>query len=83
MFMIEKSDGITDLYALSRCDLIIGSPSSYSQWASFYGDVPLCLILRDKMNIIIDSFSKVVALDLFENGKRIILDEQKQEYFIE
>ena len=83
MFMIEKSDGITDLYALSKCDIIIGPPSSYSQWASFYGDVPLCLILSDKMNVRIDSFSKIVTLDLFEKGKRIRLDEQKQEYFIE
>lgn len=83
MFMIEKSDGITDLYALSRCDLIIGPPSSYSQWASFYGDVPLCLILSEKINVDKESFSKIVSFDLFENGKRIRLDEQKQEYFIE
>ncbi len=31
---------VEDLYCLSRCDLIIGPPSTFSQWASFYGDVP-------------------------------------------
>lgn len=29
-----------DLYSLARCDLIAGPPSTYSEWASFYGDVP-------------------------------------------
>lgn len=30
-----------DLYALAKCDYIVGPLSSYSQWASFYGDKPL------------------------------------------
>ncbi|MGA2223586.1 MAG: hypothetical protein ABSH41_03985 [Syntrophobacteraceae bacterium] len=30
-----------DLSALSQCDFIFGPPSTYSAWASFYGDVPL------------------------------------------
>lgn len=32
---------IEDLYALSVCDFIIGPPSTYSSWASFYGNTPL------------------------------------------
>jgi Glycosyl transferase family 11 len=31
---------VEDLFCLSECDLIIGPPSTFSQWASFYGDVP-------------------------------------------
>lgn len=31
---------IGDLYCLAACDFIIGPPSTYSQWASFYGEVP-------------------------------------------
>ena len=31
---------IGDLYALASCDYILGAPSSYTQWASFYGAVP-------------------------------------------
>jgi hypothetical protein len=30
-----------DLYALARCDYVIGPPSTFSAWASFYGQVPL------------------------------------------
>lgn len=31
---------LEDLYALAACDRVIGPPSTYSQWASFYGSVP-------------------------------------------
>lgn len=31
---------ITDLYCLAACDAIIGAPSTFSLWASFYGKVP-------------------------------------------
>ncbi len=44
---IPKGDLIEDLYLLSGCDYLIGPPSTYSLWASFYGDVPL-LHLREK-----------------------------------
>lgn len=30
-----------DLFALSRCDYLLGPPSTYSAWASYCGDVPL------------------------------------------
>jgi hypothetical protein len=32
---------VEDMYALARCDYIVGPPSTYSAWASFYGRVPL------------------------------------------
>lgn len=32
---------VSDIYALSRCDYILGTKSTYSQWASFYGEKPL------------------------------------------
>lgn len=35
---------VEDLYSLSKCDLIIGPPSTFSMWASFVGDVPLYMI---------------------------------------
>ncbi|HAX75452.1 MAG TPA: hypothetical protein DCY88_06405 [Cyanobacteria bacterium UBA11372] len=37
---------IEDMYALAECDYIMGPPSSYNMWASFYGDKPL-YTLRD------------------------------------
>lgn len=33
---------LEDLYALAGCDYILGPLSSYSMWASFFGQVPLC-----------------------------------------
>lgn len=33
-----------DLYTLASCDYIIGPPSTFSQWASFYGQVPRYVI---------------------------------------
>jgi hypothetical protein len=38
---------VQDLCALARCDYILGPVSSFSQWASFYGDIPL-FHLRDR-----------------------------------
>jgi len=32
---------VEELFALSFCDLIVGPPSSFSLWASFYGGVPI------------------------------------------
>lgn len=34
----------SDLFALASCDFIIGVPSTYSRWASFYGRVPIFTI---------------------------------------
>ena len=35
---------VEDLYSFARCDYIVGPPSTYSMWASFYGSVPLYTI---------------------------------------
>ena len=35
---------IVDLYCLAACDGIIGPPSTFSIWASFYGKIPLAQI---------------------------------------
>lgn len=32
---------VSDVYALARCDYILGTKSTFSQWASFYGEKPL------------------------------------------
>jgi hypothetical protein len=33
---------IADLYALAECDYLLGPLSTFTQWASFYGNTPLC-----------------------------------------
>lgn len=35
---------VVDMYSLAACDYILGPPSTFSQWASFYGSVPLCIV---------------------------------------
>ena len=46
-----KRHFVTDLYCLAGCDAIIGPPSTFSIWASFYGKVPLSQI-RSKDEVI-------------------------------
>ncbi|MGO9586016.1 MAG: hypothetical protein ACLP2Y_07470 [Limisphaerales bacterium] len=38
---LGPGSAVGDLYALARCDYIMGPPSTYTQWASFYGNAPL------------------------------------------
>ncbi|MBQ2209984.1 MAG: alpha-1,2-fucosyltransferase [Prevotella sp.] len=67
----EPSGAILDLYTLSVCDRIIGPFSSYSRWASFIGEVPLCFLESKEQQFTEDSFSKIVDFFHFENGKEI------------
>lgn len=41
-----SGDTVEDLYALAECDYLIGPPSTFTVWASFYGNVPLCHVHR-------------------------------------
>lgn len=68
----EPSGAILDLYTLSVCDRIIGPFSSYSRWASFIGEVPLCFLESKDQQFTEDSFSKIVDYFHFENGKEIL-----------
>ena len=68
----EPSGAILDLYTLSICDYIIGPFSSYSRWASFIGEVPLCFLETREQQFINESFSKIVDYFHFENGKTIL-----------
>jgi hypothetical protein len=54
---IEKRHFITDLYALAGCDYILGPPSTFGYWASFYGNVPLLLFEDIDANVSLDRFS--------------------------
>ncbi len=66
------TSAIHDLYGLSCCDRIIGPLSSFSRWASFYGNVPLCFIEREKMRYSETDFSVISEFYRFENGKKIV-----------
>jgi hypothetical protein len=47
---------VEDLYALAHCDRIIGPPSTYNRWASFWGDVPLAVIDDPDEPVLAESF---------------------------
>lgn len=68
----EPSGAILDLYTLSICDLITGPFSSYSRWASFIGEVPLCFIETKEQDFKDENFSKIIDYFHFENGKEIL-----------
>ena len=65
----EPSGDILDLYTLSLCDRILGPWSTYSRWASFIGEVPLCFIEDKDQQFNDDSFSVVTDFYHFANGK--------------
>lgn len=47
---------VSDLYSLSQCDYIIGPVSTFSQWASFYGEVPLFHLGRNQVDLKLSEF---------------------------
>jgi hypothetical protein len=47
---------VGDLCALAKCDYIFGPPSTFSQWASFYGNKPLFHIEDPEVRIERDRF---------------------------
>ena len=40
----KNGNAVEDMYLLSACNYIIGPPSTFSKWASYYGNVPIHVI---------------------------------------
>jgi hypothetical protein len=53
---IAQRHFIIDLYTLAECDYILGPPSTFSYWASFYGNKPLLILETEKVDITLDKF---------------------------
>lgn len=66
---INPSSPIHDLYALSKCDYILGPPSTFSMWASFYGDVPLKFVHHIDEKLSLSDFSSIIAQNIFKDGR--------------
>jgi hypothetical protein len=58
--LISERTPIVDLYLLAECDYIIGPPSTFSAWASFYNDVPFCHIETPDQAININAFGAFI-----------------------
>ncbi len=42
-----NSGAVVDMYTLAACDYILGPPSTFSGWASFYGEKPVFTMRHD------------------------------------
>ncbi len=51
-----KRHFITDMYLLAACDAILGPPSTFSIWASYYGRVPLMQLEHRDQQVEIGSY---------------------------
>lgn len=55
-FIFCNNHFVQDMYSLAKCDYIIGPPSTYTIWASFYGNVPVYYIINSDVIIKLDDF---------------------------
>ena len=69
VFQLPEARPIEDLYALSCCDYLMGPPSSFTMWASFYNQVPLRILKDPSEPLDAVPFSPIVALDRFRDGR--------------
>lgn len=69
---------IEDLYGLSLADRIIGAPSTFSMWASFFGDVPMSVIIDAACLPQPEEASAVIGPVMFANGTRYTLREEAE-----
>lgn len=54
---IAMNHELLDMYSMARCHYILGPPSTYSMWASVYGNVPLCKICDPVQEITLKDFA--------------------------
>jgi hypothetical protein len=47
---------VGDIYALARCDYILGTKSTFTQWASFYGEKPLLQVCDNDATARLENF---------------------------
>jgi hypothetical protein len=56
-YVLGPGHPLEDMYCLAQCHYIIGPPSTYSMWASYYGQAKLYMIKEPSSTISLDSFS--------------------------
>ena len=71
-FHEQDASVILDLHTLSLCDRIIGPYSTFSRWASFIGEKPICYLKSKKQVFTVDSFSKMVSYFCQEDGTELM-----------
>jgi hypothetical protein len=54
--VFSKESAVADHYLMSKCDYLIGPPSTFTMWASYIGEVPLYHIEQANDAVVMDSF---------------------------
>lgn len=57
-FLFGNDHVLEDMYSFAQCDYILGPPSTYTMWASFYGKVPLALVSDPKHSLTLSDFTR-------------------------
>ena len=66
--LFSKNPAMVDLVMMGMCDYIIGPPSTFSGWASFWGNVPKHIMLNENAGIkSLKSDFGVYMIDLMDN----------------
>ena len=60
-FVFGTGHFVEDMYAFARCDYLIGPPSTYTNWPSFYGEVPLFKIKNQDAKMELEGFRVIRA----------------------
>lgn len=55
---------LEDMYSFARCDYLMGPPSTYTMWPSYYGDVPLLPISDPSIHPTLADFAICKSPDL-------------------
>lgn len=68
IYFSRELPAVGDLWAMSFCNLILGPVSTFSMWASFWGQAPLYFITAAGSDLSLHSFKRVIAQDTFSNN---------------
>ncbi|QGY43924.1 hypothetical protein GM418_09720 [Maribellus comscasis] len=61
-FSVPNGSATKDLHGLSISDYIFGPPSTFTGWASFYGETPLCYIEKPEEELSLSSFRNILEI---------------------
>ncbi|TGK17294.1 glycosyltransferase family 11 [Leptospira fluminis] len=75
--LLAQGSMVEDLYCMSRCDLILGPPSTFSGWASYSGEVPILHLYSAEDPVRLNLFRKIEVWNGVEiplvSGEKFIL----------
>ena len=74
-FSYPGQSAVEDLACLSACDYIFGPSSTFSMWASYYGNVPLRILDPGENTISIDEFEPIIAFSQFASRRYVPVDD--------